>query len=279
MNTKIYDISTWQEKLWFNTKGTREKMVVESPNGVDYYFKNSIQKEGKHYPFEFWSEIIASQLGEELKIPVLRYDVGIREDKIGCICASMITEGQTLIEGIQCLQAYDSTFDPDQMGHRKKYTFQFIEKALESSGLSLHMKDIINILIFDAIIGNQDRHQENWGFIVSYKETPSIFTPPPMDPKKKFSYTLNVIGVSSSYKSAVTREHRAHKDLINSADLKFAPIYDSGSSLGRELDEKKVERMLSGNSEFSSYINRGKSEVRWSNKHLSHRGLLNAIAT
>lgn len=48
----FFDISTWGEKKHFQTKGTRDKCIVENPeNSKLYYFKTSIKKEKKDYKY------------------------------------------------------------------------------------------------------------------------------------------------------------------------------------------------------------------------------------
>lgn len=59
----LYDISTWNSQPWYNTGGTRAKKYVQSRDGKYYFFKRSQLKPGKDYKFEFWSEIIACQVG------------------------------------------------------------------------------------------------------------------------------------------------------------------------------------------------------------------------
>ncbi len=67
--------------------------------------------------------------------------------------------------------------------------------------------------------------------------------------------------------------------LYYSIEKNFAPIYDNGSSLGRELAEGKVEFYLSADKELEGYLHKGLSEIHWQNKKISHfeliRNLLN----
>ena len=49
-----------------------------------------------------------------------------------------------------------------------------------------------------------------------------------------------------------------------------APIYDNGSSLGRELTEEKVTFLLSSEAELLRYIDRGLAEIHWKNEKLTH---------
>lgn len=61
------DVSDWNEMLYYQTGGTRNKRIVQNPNTDDlYYFKTSLKKEKMDYKHEFWSEIIASKIGQHL---------------------------------------------------------------------------------------------------------------------------------------------------------------------------------------------------------------------
>jgi hypothetical protein len=57
----------------------------------------------------------------------------------------------------------------------------------------------------------------------------------------------------------------------------FSQIYDSGSCLGRELDNDKIKQMLSDNSMTDAYIRRGLSEIHWEGKKLNHFELIKKI--
>lgn len=56
----FYDTSVWNEKPWYQTGGTRSKVILENPdNHLVYYFKTSLKRENSEYKYEFWSEIVA----------------------------------------------------------------------------------------------------------------------------------------------------------------------------------------------------------------------------
>ena len=235
---EFYDISQWQEKRHFQTGGTRNKVIVENPEDWNlYYFKTSLKRANDEYKYEFWSEIIASAIGRELGFNTLQYDVAFNKNEIGCLSKSMIDANKNnLSEIINYLRGYDSNYNPENKDSYAKYTFYFIEQTLNEYGLVDEMPHIITTIIFDSLIGNGDRHQENWGFII-----PSMH------------------GV----------------DTIKGV---FAPIYDSGSCLGRELLDKKVEKMLNDDRMLCAYINRDHCEIRWDNdKKISHFDLIKKI--
>ncbi len=52
--------------------------------------------------------------------------------------------------------------------------------------------------------------------------------------------------------------------------IRFAPIYDNGSSLCRECTPEKIVSMLKNKIEFEAYIQRGASEIHWDDNKISH---------
>lgn len=279
---RFLDISGWNEKPFFNTKGTRNKCVVSDPNDETlYYFKTSIKKEGKDYKPEFWSEIIASEVGISLGFNVLEYNIAKHGSEVGCISKSMTGENEYLTEGINLLTGYDNTYDPVSKESYGAYTFHFIESAIESFNFKDKLVDIIEMIVFDAIIGNSDRHQENWGFITPYKEKElsedeanTVFSKLIRRFNKIKDFLkkdeINVTNLGKKYKVTLR---------ILQMEGSFAPIYDSGCCLAREKSEEAINQMLNDSVMLDSFINRGKSEIRWDNdgRKLNHFDLVRKV--
>ena len=60
-------------------------------------------------------------------------------------------------------------------------------------------------------------------------------------------------------------------------NIKFSPIYDSGSSLGREIPEEKIIEYIDNEEKIIKYIKSGKSEVKWDTLKINHFELLKKI--
>jgi hypothetical protein len=258
------DISNWNGKLFYQTGGTRDKLIVENPeNSRDYYFKTSLKKEIIDYKYEFWSEIIASEVGSFLGFPLLKYDIAFRNPYIGCLSESMNTNGKsTLTEGVRYLTSFNSNYNPKDKRSKSEYSFQFIESTFRFFNLDRFINNVIEIIIFDSIIGNGDRHQENWGIITDYKIPPLL--------EKKNNPFLRML-----YKIGIIKV----KNITYFQDGDFSPIYDSGSCLGRELEDAKVIQMIRDNNMLENYINKGVSEIHWDGKKLTHFELIRVIST
>jgi hypothetical protein len=260
----IIDISDWNIKKWIQTTGTRDKYFVENPiNEKVYFFKESIEK----YPSEFWSEILASKIGKKLGFPLLDYNIGILGQTVGCICESMIDQkSEELEHGINLIKKAVPTF---KITNRPLIIFNEVEQSfIPYSGF---LRKFIEVLIFDSIIGNQDRHSENWAIIRSLDVENINFNKKRQirwlyDLYKSSGIQLNNIPFKRFFMSMLQESQ-----LIN---IKFSPIYDSGSSLGREIPEHNIHRFLNNDSEIEKYIKNGRSEVRWDGSKINHFGLL-----
>lgn len=291
MDVKVYNATDWQELNWLNSGGTRAKQILQCENDNEWFFKCSERKVAteknaeKYYKYEFWSEIIAYQLGAFWGLNILRYDVGYRNEQIGCISPKMTeSKKQQLVEVGRWMTSRNPNFIPELYENRKEYTFQLLEATLEYYFLIKYLPQFLQTIIFDSVIGNTDRHQENWAFIAN---------------SSLISFQMGEIFTNES---SSERAHRVHAllDKINEAIdqgqpydtlggeiaelrlnaikiIDMAPIYDSGSSLGRELEEIRVKLLLSDKVAFDKYIEKGASEIHWNNKKLSHFNLVDNL--
>jgi hypothetical protein len=281
--TNLYNISDWSEQPWWNTGGTRNKKVYLSPeDGELYYFKESFNKGQRDYKYEFWSEIVASEVGILMGFDVLKYDIAIRDDTVGCISKFMIDpEREGLVEGGKYLQAFDNSFEPENRKTRSKYDWQLILDSLEKINLSKFFGNIIETILFDAFIGNSDRHQENWATINVH----SGLSKSAADFERQLENGLLKIlpnRVRKFFEKIYLKSGKARPEFkllqrFLSKGIRFAPIYDSGCSFGRELSDEKVIQLLSDDNELQKYLDNGLAEIHWENNKINHFELLEKI--
>lgn len=187
---------------------------------------------------------------------------------------------EELVEGGKYLQAFDNTFNPDDKKLRYRYTFELIVNALEAFQLIHYLDQILEILVFDALIGNSDRHQENWALITEHSTLSKSIATIEYDLRhenlEKTPRWLKWI-IQKTYLKAGSQEIKPElkkMKLLMAKNTKFAPIYDSGCSFGRELTEQRVEEMLKSEESIQTYINKGKSEIHWNDSKISHFDLV-----
>jgi flagellar biosynthetic protein FliS len=191
----------------------------------------------------------------------------------------MNTEGESeLTEGIQYLTGYNNAYKPALKSSKGDYTFQFICEALKSFNFNSYIDEIIRIIIFDSLIGNGDRHQENWGIIIYSKEAIQTYHKEAKNKKYKYFHRLLLKMFGWIFENLPSLPNPLKIMFHSLMPNKFAPIYDSGSCLGRELRDAKVKQMLSDEKQILSYILKGTSEIHWKGKKVSHFELIKKIS-
>lgn len=275
-DVKFIDTSGWQILQGLNTGGTRAKRLLQDDNGDRWYFKCSERKPGapghpeKYYKYEFWSEVIAYQVGKLFGLDILRYDVAYNDGDVGCISPEMDAGvDEQLVEVGRYMTTHNPAFAPDDTTSRKEYTFQLLEETVQYFELEEYWPSFFTTLVFDAIIGNTDRHQENWAFIGS------TYTDAPMKLRPSQEQALRNLLSTNDEKTFI---RRLEEYQLRVKHLKrMAPIYDSGSSLARELTEERIKQLLNDHQHLTGYINRGSSELHWDRRKESHFKLLEKI--
>lgn len=263
---KYIDVSNWNTRQDVGWKGTRDKDIYEDPEGVVHYFKFSHER----YPWEFWSEVIASKLGQQLGLDIVDYNVGFRNPdellEIGCLSGSMIDLrlGQSLIHGIELLRPFKVDFD-EKKG--TDHSFQLIRQVFD------HYKDykpfldkIIELIVFDAIIGNRDRHQENWGIIRS------IITVP-----KQYISVIERLAYLTRGRIKVPKTR-----VVTTISDEFSPIYDSGSSLAHNVLNEDVSKYLEGDGfekRFEKYAfgKKAQCHIRWNDEVITFYEMIDKL--
>jgi hypothetical protein len=268
------EITDWQKNVHYSTGGTRSKYIALNPDNEEYFFKGSKETPNGEirYPTEFWSEIVSSKIGQFLGFEMLDYNIAYdknHKQKIGCLSKSMILHSQNkLTEGIQYLTGFNPKYNPEN--DKNSYTFNFIKEALFAFNLGKYVNNIIEIIVFDSIIGNSDRHQENWGIIMNYNQAIKDINNKLKKEKLGFwkKQDMKVMRFLNEFFISLNKENRkiSKSSLKLHSEItlnKFAPIYDSGCCLGREREDDWVKRAINDTQMLKVYVNKGKSEIHW----------------
>jgi len=177
MNRECVDVSKWH-KFVEPTKGSREKQWIlkplfESRDVELFLFKES----NKRYPAEFWAEVVAAEVGKLVGVTVPETYCAKLDDKYAAIVRFFLNfewdatqkrfqQTDTLFHGGDRIMALDPAFDRKKGDKHNIFLVEQIFSEIVPNNL---FEQFLKILVFDAIIGNTDRHQDNWGFIENNK--------------------------------------------------------------------------------------------------------------
>ena len=163
----IIDFSDWNEYDGFAAgSGRSEKIWLISTSGQIGLFKypKIDPKDGKETT-EHVSEHLAHQLGEQIGIPTAKVDIGQRVGRIGSMSYLVRQEDEALCEGINFISGKYPKFNAETMQDEDSNLYYCIEHIFQAVPDIVPKKIWIEMMLFDYLIGNADRHQSNWGLL------------------------------------------------------------------------------------------------------------------
>lgn len=153
--------------------GRSEKIWLKNPlNGQIGLFKYKKDTGTKDH----LSEKIASDIGALIGIRCANVDIGTYLSNEGSMSYLINQEGEVLIEGISLINKYYPHYNAEMMydnSLNEHYSFQMLKRSVEEYGF---LGDLLRMLVFDFLIGNSDRHQNNWA-IIRKREGGYCFSP------------------------------------------------------------------------------------------------------
>lgn len=142
--------------------GRSEKIWLCSDNEVGLFKFPKTE-----YTTEHISEKLASTIAECLEIPCAKIDIGTYNGRIGSMSYRINNEKQSLREAVVFISEALPNYDIDKLCDYTQniyYSFPLIYPIVELLGIE---KDFFNMIVFDALIGNSDRHHSNWAVLFS----------------------------------------------------------------------------------------------------------------
>ena len=162
----IHSISAQPE--WIEQMGSKPKFWFRrSDDDQPWLFKFAREGTG-----EDWAEKIAAEIAAALTIPAPGVELAEFNGRRGSISRSFVLqrEGWDLIHGNELLAAYVSGYERDLVFRQSQHTLDNILTVLkqifpDSEQSRVQIKQLAGYLTLDALIGNTDRHHENWGVL------------------------------------------------------------------------------------------------------------------
>lgn len=169
LNNMIKDFSSWEEYEGASEgSGRSEKIWLVNPTNGDigmFKFNKS------EYTTEHFSEKIASELAQKINLECAKVELGIYNSQIGSFNYQINQDDEILIEGIQLINKYYPNYNSDTLYDSKNEEYYSLDMILKSLEQYNFRRDFFKIVVFDFLIGNTDRHQNNWAILQSDKNT------------------------------------------------------------------------------------------------------------
>ena len=185
MSPVLIDVAGWKPDDYFATypEGARDKRAFFPPENCElafirgnrrYLFKLS----DKRYPEQFWGEIVASRIGHMIgvEVPPAYPAIDSNRGESAALIEWFYVDDEThFIPAGHYMQQMIAGFD---MKTGSQHNFEEVRKLcrvlrrnvpnFDGAWLEAWAKG----LIFDSLIGNTDRHQNNWGILYEIKKEP-----------------------------------------------------------------------------------------------------------
>ena len=177
---KVVDFSSWEEYDGFSCgSGRSEKRWLVSKDGEIGLFKYPKEDPiSKRTTFEHISEHLAYRLGKLVDVQTAKVDIGVYNDRIGSMSYLINEDTEELREGIWFISGRHPQYDPEKMldiATNEHYALKHLFEIIDDIEGSLEEKKSvvkfwIKMLVFDNVIGNSDRHQSNWAYLVPVED-------------------------------------------------------------------------------------------------------------
>ena len=170
----VIETSTW-EVLSVEEMGSKPKFWLMDQEGTKWLFKH------RHRPNvgDDWAEKIAAEVAGCLAIPHATVELAKFEGKIGIISRDLVGSGEPreLVLGNNLLVEADPSYPQTNRYHVAEHTIDRVFAAVgsgfigvpgespESPAIASPLDLFVGYLMLDALIGNTDRHHENWAIL------------------------------------------------------------------------------------------------------------------
>lgn len=117
---------------------------------------------------EHISEHLAYKIGNILGVKTAEVEIGTRNGRIGCMSYCINNPHQSIIEGINFITRIYPSYDANKMMDLNTGVYYNINYIINSTKVIVPISVWLEMMLFDFLIGNTDRHQGNWAVLVEF---------------------------------------------------------------------------------------------------------------
>ncbi|RAP58614.1 hypothetical protein BTJ49_04965 [Oleiagrimonas sp. MCCC 1A03011] len=158
----------------FEQLGTKSKFWFENEA---FLFKRGRQGTGEN-----WAEKVSAEVASDLGLPHASYELATFDQHQGVVTPNFVPEGWRLVHGNELIGVVSTRETAMGELRRRMHTVRRVYALLKHPNILVpptwNQPDAITnaagvfvgYLMLDALIGNQDRHEENWAVLVGSQQ-------------------------------------------------------------------------------------------------------------
>ena len=141
-----------------------------------WLFKFAREGTGEH-----WAEKIAAEIAVKIQLPAARVELAEFMGKRGLASRSFVRrkEGFDLVHGDELLGGHVIGYDRTKVFRQSSHSINNIVQAIsavfpEAGAREAQLTRFAGLMVLDALIGNTDRHHQNWGILRGVRPDGSV---------------------------------------------------------------------------------------------------------
>ena len=180
----------------------------------------------KWYPHESVIEYMINRIGQEMGLVMNEIELVKGNGQIRFLSKYFLNKNEKLVHGAEICGEHLGDADmakqiaESKSSARDLFTFEFIREAIISVFPHCHdhiVEDLVRMITFDALVGNNDRHFYNWGVIDTKKKTRKALNLAPIyDSARGLFWNFSDENIVNLYKSYSTGSNKI-KNYLNGA--------------------------------------------------------------
>jgi hypothetical protein len=160
--------------------GTKEKFwLVPSPE-TGLSVESYLFKIGRAQTGENWAEKVCCEILRYVGVPCASYDFAVHESDAGVISKQFVTVNSQFLPANMLLETAVKGYDGQLRFRQRNYQLSTSLNVLTLRHIGLPRGTLtkysqlsaaemfVGYLLFDVLVGNTDRHHENWGVVIDY---------------------------------------------------------------------------------------------------------------
>lgn len=117
---------------------------------------------------EHLAEKIVNEIAKVIEVPCAEVELAEYAGVKATVSRNMVPARRSLVHGNEVIAGRVTGYDPERKRRTSDHTWERISEAIRAvcgGHCETDMKQFAGYVVLDALVGNTDRHHENWGLL------------------------------------------------------------------------------------------------------------------